>query len=223
VSKLVEQYSGQGATGYDDQRVGTKRFKAEEEAFDKLFALASPKTVLDIPVGTGRWFPAYVHAQVAVLGIDASKDMLQEAGKKLQKLGARGIELTKGDAFDRAFFESLGRRFDLVVCVRFLNWIPSERVATVLANLDAVAENHVLIGVGVLQGSKGSLKRLRAKLTLWSTNIRRKRQGRAQEHVHDPTLIATLTDNLGWKEVERSYIFSRNGRDSYFVLYRRKG
>ena len=220
MSKLVEQYSGQGATGYDDQRVGTKRFKAEEAAFDKLFALAKPRTVLDIPVGTGRWLPAYVRAGVEVVGIDASKDMLQEAGKKLQTLGATGIELVQGDAFDCGFFQSLGRRFDLVVCVRFLNWIPSDKVAAILKNLDDVAENHVLIGVGVLQGRKGSIQRLHAKLTLWSTNMRRKRQGRAQEHVHDPDFIASLTESLGWQEVERSYIFSRNGRDSYFVLYR---
>jgi SAM-dependent methyltransferase len=219
MSDLVKQYSGDRAKSYDDSRVRTKRYQAEEAAFDQLFSLANPRSVFDLPVGTGRWLEFYAERNVRVLGIDASPDMLDEANRKLEALNSESIRLERGDAFDRAFFEGLGERFDLVVCVRFLNWFPAERIEEVVRNLDLVANGKVLIGIGFLRGRPGSFERLRAKLELWSANLRRKAKGKSLEHGHDTGRFRILTDSIGWREVQRIPIFSRNGRDNAFVLF----
>lgn len=219
MNKLVEQYSGSGASEYDEKRVSTKRFQAEEEAFDKYLARCAPKSVFDLPVGTGRWLAKYAAASVEVLGVDASQDMLDEAKRKLAKFDSPKIALEIGDVLDRDYFAKIGRKFDLVICVRLLNWLPSDKAEIALANLDTIADSHILIGVGTLQGKKGTLQRLKAKMALNAKNARRRKRGETLEYVHDPDLIDAAAKRLGWTEIDRTYIFSRNGRDSYFVLY----
>jgi ubiquinone/menaquinone biosynthesis C-methylase UbiE len=223
LSKLVDQYSGQGASRYDEARTKTARFKAEEEAFSQLFQRANPKSVLDMPVGTGRWLPLYAKAQVRVVGIDASDDMLAEARRKVEGPAAERIKLLKADALDESVFRSLGERFDLVVCVRFLNWFSFGHVERVLKNLDLVASKHIVLGIGTWQGRPGSLRRAMAKFKLLAANARNRAKGKAEEHVHDPGQVLALTRKLGLAEVERRFIFSRNGRDSYLVLFEKPG
>ena len=220
--RLVEQYSGSRAKDYDLTRVKSPRYQAEEATFEKLFALAQPASVLDIPVGTGRWLERYAAAGVRALGVDASADMLGEAAEKLARIEGHRIELKQGDAFDRTFFEGLGEKFDLVACVRFLNWIPGDKVATVLANLNVVSGRHVLLGVGTLPGERGSWRRMAARLTVWWINLERRRRRRWLEHVHERSLIERVTVGLGWREVERIQIFSAKGRVNAFVLYEKE-
>lgn len=219
--KLVKQYSGDRAKDYDSTRVGSKRYQAEEEAFDRLWEACQPTSVFDLPVGTGRWLPKYAEKGVRAMGVDASQDMLNEAAKKLDAYPSHRVELVKGDAYDRGFFQSVGERFDLVACVRFLNWIPSEKVPDVVSNLDLVAGRNLLLGLGVWQGEPGSWRRFRAKATVWWVNLERRRRGRWLEHVHERDILDNTLRELGWKEVERLPIFSKKGRDNAFVLYER--
>lgn len=220
--RLVKQYSGERAKDYDSTRVGSKRFEAENRAFDKLWDRCKPSSVFDLPVGTGRWLSKYVKEGVRAVGADASQDMLDRAAEKLEGLDGHQIDLIKGDAFDPAFLERLDTQFDLVACIRFLNWIPSDKVPAVVRNLDTVAGRNLLLGIGVWQGEHGTWKRFTAKLKVWWVNLERRRRGRWPEYVHDPAVLDPTLEELGWKEVERIPIFSKKGRDNCFVLYERK-
>ena len=117
--KLASKYRGSAARGYETARRG-KKWAAEVKTAQELIRdVQSGSKVLDVPVGTGRLIPVLASHDLLVTGLDASADMLVEAKECATQAGAQ-VQLIQGDIRALPFADD---SFQLVTCVRFLNWI----------------------------------------------------------------------------------------------------
>lgn len=140
--RLSQRYRGERADKYDRVREQTAGWAREQQAVESILATLPPNlSVLDIPVGTGRFIELYGRLGLSATGIDVSPDMLARAQIKADESGApivlRQGDIRKIDAPDGAF--------DVVVCVRFLNWIDLEGVRSALRELSRVSSRHLVV------------------------------------------------------------------------------
>jgi ubiquinone/menaquinone biosynthesis C-methylase UbiE len=95
--------------------------------------------VLDVPTGTGRFLKMFtVLGASSIVGIDSSNEMLALARKKK----IRNAVLKQGD------IRNLGdERFDIVVCVRYLDLIDQEAMRTAVREITRVASKAVILTI----------------------------------------------------------------------------
>lgn len=88
IQKLKQAYFGDVAARYDANRAGAK-WRAEQEAvrefLGRIRETLGDYSLVDIPVGTGRFLEFYREFDVAATGLDVSGDMLAEAGFELER------------------------------------------------------------------------------------------------------------------------------------------
>jgi SAM-dependent methyltransferase len=87
-NKPKKSYIGTRARLYEKKRKNKRTWKKEQiiifKFLEKISRIHNKNlTVLDIPVGTGRFFKFYKKLDFLVTGIDISEDMLEQAEKKL--------------------------------------------------------------------------------------------------------------------------------------------
>ncbi len=140
---LSEKYQGEVAASYEARRADDKWHAENQTARELLAMVPTGLKTLDAPVGTGRLIPLLAERRYNVTGLDVSADMLNEARKQADAIGAR-MELVQGDIRHIPFPEE---QFDLVSCLRFLNWIDEKGVREVLSELARVSRSHLLVGV----------------------------------------------------------------------------
>jgi ubiquinone/menaquinone biosynthesis C-methylase UbiE len=110
-------YRAAGAEGYDDHRKDRTVFNWEQEiALRLLEELPAGSTVLDVPVGTGRFIPGYLAQGLKVVGLDSSPDMLAQAARITAETHG-DVTLVEGSATALPFPDA---NFDALVCFRFL-------------------------------------------------------------------------------------------------------
>lgn len=139
------EYQGSEAQGYDDRRTRDAKWQAEDAALAELLAVAAPapSTILDIPVGTGRFIPHYVSGNHTVTGADISQDMLDESRAKLATIDGHHISLDVADITNLTYAD---RSFDVAVCVRLLNLVDADFVTRAVAELSRVS-GRLIIGL----------------------------------------------------------------------------
>jgi ubiquinone/menaquinone biosynthesis C-methylase UbiE len=81
----ARKYTGQVATGYDAKRTDSPKWKAEQSIIEGIIADYAGCTLLDVPVGTGRFIPAYERHGIKWTGVDISTDMLDQSSIKMTK------------------------------------------------------------------------------------------------------------------------------------------
>jgi len=114
------EYRGEAAERYDERRAAREVFQWEAEVIERLLREHTQDThgatVLDAPVGTGRFIPIYLEQGLRVTGLDLSEDMLREAAlHRPEEAGA--LELVKGSTTSLPFPDAT---FDAVISFRFL-------------------------------------------------------------------------------------------------------
>lgn len=110
-------YRAQNAAEYDARRSKREIFRWEQEVIRRLLAPLAPEShVLDVPIGTGRFIPAYLSLGLVVTGLDLSPDMLAEAHRTFEP-DTDPVTLLLGSATDLPFPDA---HFDAVVSFRFL-------------------------------------------------------------------------------------------------------
>ena len=118
-----------------------------ERALVRRFVLRVPhRTVLDIPAGTGKLAPLFKESGSAVTACDISESMLAIGRSVYKAAGHAQVEFRTCDA--EQINSTLGRHFDLAVCLRLLHRVPWEVKERVLAELARVAD-HVVLSAGV--------------------------------------------------------------------------
>lgn len=219
-SNLLRRYTGASARSYEEKRRGTRRFKSEDAAFEELYALVKPARVLDFPVGTGRWLDFYQRKGAKVTGIDLSQDMLDVAAAKLSSTDG-SVRLRHGDMLDSTSFSGIQGEFDLIVSVRFLNWLSETDMKLALTHLCSLQPRHMILGAHVRgeyqrrPGSWLSIKRMRRA-------VRRLFGQRARHFVHDEALILSLLDRAGFTLREKRLIERKAGPPNFFYLFERR-
>lgn len=136
------KYHGEIAKGYDARREDSEKWQAEDRIMREMLAdLPRGTSVLDIPIGTGRFLPLYEELGFSVLGIDISDDMLREASQK----AGEATYLRLGDARD---IDVPDQSYDVVVCIRLMRWLETnETQLNVLSELMRVARKRVIFNV----------------------------------------------------------------------------
>lgn len=152
IEELANKYTGEVARLYEQKRSNSWKWKFEQDAVQELLKQANAKSVLDVPVGTGRFIAHYQSEGLYATGMDISADMLYQARLK------GSIEFIQGDLFAL----NGDRQWDVVVCVRFLNWLQLDEMETALAALRNAAKKFVVISLstskpGSVHGARGTV------------------------------------------------------------------
>lgn len=132
--KVGRRYRGKGATGYDAKRSEKGKWILENEGVETLFPLGV-KTVLDVPVGTGRFQYFYEGRGISATGVDTSPDMLAEAIKKGM------VDLHIGD-IRKMPFEN--KSFDVVVCIRLFAWFEPKEVYGAMKEIARLSDTLIV-------------------------------------------------------------------------------
>jgi len=98
-----------------------KFFANGREVGIQLLELCPGAQVLEIGVGTGLSLPRFTFG-VDITAIDLSQDMLNQAQKRVEMLGLRGVKLVKMDATRLEFPDS---SFDRVYAAYFISTVPN--------------------------------------------------------------------------------------------------
>jgi len=93
-------------------------------------SLPAGAPVLDIPCGTGKYFPMLLAAGMHVTGVDRSRAMLERAREKFPDVALRDGELQDLDT--RA-------AYDAVLCIDAMEYVPPEDWIAVARNLRRAA------------------------------------------------------------------------------------
>lgn len=156
--KISDKYTGDTASKYDSKRTDSKKWENEQDAVELLLRKVSEKnridTVLDIPVGTGRFLHMYDELGLDVVGMDLSEDMLSISEKKSPQNS--DFVFTKGNILKP---DSIEVEPDIVVCIRLLNWFSFSEVSTVLENLQSLDIEYAIVGIRTQPDEKVSFKK----------------------------------------------------------------
>ncbi|MGD9146875.1 MAG: methyltransferase domain-containing protein [Anaerolineae bacterium] len=91
--------------------------------FQRVFAEHEVQSVLDCACGTGRHLLLFHSLGLEVVGSDVSEAMLVQARKNL---AGHGVEVPLHQADYRNLPQTFGRRFDAVVCLAAIGYMPDE-------------------------------------------------------------------------------------------------
>ena len=214
---LSTKYVGTVASEYEGERAGGK-WRAEHEAVEHLLRhVANGARTLDVPVGTGRLIPFAKERGFDAYGLDASPDMLAEARTYAERIGA-SIDLRQGDIRNIDFPDS---HFDLVSCLRFLNWIDASGVEQAARELVRVSRDKLLLGIRYLApfnelGYDGKSLTRRAMRYAGFPRYRAKRWGLV---FHDKAFVDRLFKSLNLRIVEAQHVERRlDGTDYVFYM-----
>ena len=135
------KYHGAVAKGYDAKRVKDEKWVCEQRIIeDMLSDLPPDSTILDCPVGTGRFIPFYQDKGFQILGMDLQEDMLREAARKADPKRARG-ELRIGDVRATGLED---RSVDAAVMCRLSRWLSPDDCQVALRELQRVCRKRII-------------------------------------------------------------------------------
>lgn len=139
--KTAVKYRGEVATGYDAKRTKQEKWRREQEIISKWMMLQPPGiSVLDCPVGTGRFLSLYAAQEFQVTGIDISPDMLAQARAKVPH-GAN-ITLREGSIFDLGDGE-----YEVSLAIRIMNLIERRDMQRALVELQRVTTSEIIFNL----------------------------------------------------------------------------
>lgn len=137
-SSGARKYTGTVATGYDAKRDQSPKWAAEQSIVEG-FIDTFEGTVLDIPVGTGRFIPAYERNKLDWLGVDLSLDMLNEAAAK----ATLRPKLVQGDV--TRLGDIMGpKSVDYAIMCRLTRWLTAEQRKEALGQLQKVTRKAII-------------------------------------------------------------------------------
>lgn len=226
---LSAAYTGITATGYDARRSPTVKWVSEDKTVRELLSVVpAGGTVLDVPVGTGRFLELYRERGLKVAGRDISPDMLRAAGNKLEGLEGLDCSLELADVRN---IPAEDGQYDCVLSIRFLNWVDSSGLEEVLRELRRVSNRHLIVGIRnnvltrdlLLHGPNGArrfvvkhLLRLRRSIRILLGDREAKKPRTIQ---HERAVILQTFNKLGLR-IDSMHLVEhgRDGTDYY--LYR---
>ena len=142
--QLERYYCGTTAENYDRKRVNTRKWQDEQRAVEYfLEELSKQIDVIDIPVGTGRFFCLFAMRKDNVVGVDISSDMLEVARQNPAAAGVK-LKLTLGNIFN---LNLESKSFDCAICIRFLNLVDSVKMIRALSELGRLASSCIIVGI----------------------------------------------------------------------------
>jgi ubiquinone/menaquinone biosynthesis C-methylase UbiE len=201
---LKEKYRGDIARDYEARRRSDLHWKKEDAAAEAMLAMARAEgaaSVLDLPVGTGRFAPLYGKLGMKLTGVDISEDMLKEARAACDRAGLDDAVLKIGDALS---IDLPDKSVDVALCVRLMQHLDYGAFETVVGELQRVARTHILLGIHLVEPERRGFSRLLRALAdnpadtigRLGKGLRRRLSGRA-DRSEAPAAYMTRTDKDG--------------------------
>lgn len=135
-NKTACRYLGRNATLYESKRQRSAKWLGEDLKVKKFLTRdLRGSSILDIPCGTGRFFPFYQSRHFKFIGMDISPDMVGQASQKTTYTDQARI----GNIFDI----DICTVFDVVVCVRFLNLIKANDLKQAFSEMQRVGRRII--------------------------------------------------------------------------------
>jgi len=135
------RYKGDTASKYDKKRAKRKKWKKEINIIKQIaYQLDPQSTIVDIPLGTGRFLQSLQEASHTVYGIDISREMLLQAKSKD---ASQPVDMILGDAVTVPL---KSQSVDYVLCIRLLNWVLPNTAKLILKEFRRVARKGVIVG-----------------------------------------------------------------------------
>lgn len=155
-----DKYYGKRALQYDLDREHQPSWTREYLAVEELLSdVGERASVLDVPAGSGRFFPIYKSKGMRVTAFDISEDMLEVARERAGAESLEEVAFVGGDARKMGFSND---SFDYVVCFRFLQSIVSYRDAQlVIAEIARVCKGFAILHLQICQEQSSMLPAVR--------------------------------------------------------------
>ena len=146
---MGDRYHGNRALEYDEIRSQQEWWHRENQAMRTILSnLEDCHSVLDVPCGSGRFFPLYHDFGMKTTGLDISHSMLKECREK-HKSSSISPSLEQGSATAIPFGDC---SFDLVVSFRFLQSIVSfDDAQKAIREMARVSSKYVVLELDFLQ------------------------------------------------------------------------
>jgi ubiquinone/menaquinone biosynthesis C-methylase UbiE len=146
-------YTVEIASSYEDDRKAEIIWNVEQSYMKNLVDNMSHNcSLLDIPIGTGRFLEFYTEKKLNIFGIDISEAMLAEARNKTS---SDDVNLEIGDVNSLRFCD---RTFDYIICWRLLHLFPNESLKNIITELSRVASDTLYIQAYVKDRSNLSVR-----------------------------------------------------------------
>jgi ubiquinone/menaquinone biosynthesis C-methylase UbiE len=206
--KLSTAYTGGVASSYEARRTGSADWPKEQAAVERFLAgLPAGSSIVDVPVGTGRFLEFYKRFGLKPVGRDISLDMLASAKSKADAL-TLDIDLAKGDIRK---LDIADRGVDTALCVRFVNWVDFAGFETAMKELARVAKTNIIVSVRVWPTPRTFANRIGQAWTAF-------RRRNADLHFHNTEATEALFARIGFPIVAQQNV--RAGKDqTNFVFY----
>ena len=214
-AELSKRYTGSIAENYDSHRTDVDKWQAEQVAVRQLLEkLPAGSSLVDIPVGTGRFIEMYAEFGLKPEGRDVSEDMLAQAAKKVKQYGIT-MPLTLSDITNLNAPDS---SFDCALCVRLLNWLPFEQFRRALEELTRASRKTLIIGVR----NYSSLEELKPFSSLSAfvrtlRQIKRRIRGAGGLVYHEHRQVTETFRALNLSVVDRICIENRADGTDYYI------
>lgn len=138
IDTVSGQYFGAKAWDYNVKNADTAKWKAEYVGISEGLK-GCTGSLLDIPCGTGRFFPIYRECGLQFVGVDISDDMLHQA-----RTDYPWANVEKGDF---RTLELPEKGFDVTVCSQFLKFLPEHELVDAIARLGRATRHRMLISI----------------------------------------------------------------------------
>lgn len=153
------RYFGRAAINYDSIRDSNPKWEKENLQVENALknATSSGESILDIPVGTGRFANIYRNLGLVPTGVDISDDMLKIVATKLDREQENVWKtLIQSDILNLKFS---GNEFNHSLCFRLGNWLSIKELESALLELKRVTSGHIFLGIRTweLKNPKNSL------------------------------------------------------------------
>lgn len=153
MTNAADRYYGDVASNYNAVRETSPRWRKEHELVRDYLSRCRGKTVLDAPVGTGRFVPVYKEFGLRFIGADKSDAMLAVAQQAAREVGYDGGRYVQADALAPYPKDMTS---DVGVCMRFLNWLPRGSAAKAFRHLADVCREQIIVGLTAIDESQFS-------------------------------------------------------------------
>ncbi len=223
MSERSDFYWGGTAESYEAERAGSSIWKREDEIVEALLrgvsSNGSKPTVLDVPVGTGRFVAAVESLGYTALGMDVSQDMLAQAKER----SGDGVRFAIANATALPVRTSA---VDAVLCIRFAHLVDRATLKATLVELGRVLDDGGFVTLGVRVHSiprdgerKGRLRRI-ARRARRSFDFR---FGRAQSHSHSEKRLHKALASADLSVAERWEVTRYGDGSRYYIFKLRPG
>ena len=136
----TRKYVGNVASGYNAKREQSEKWLHENAIIESMLStLPRGTSILDVPVGTGRFFDIYRKFGFVVEGLDVSTDMLKEAEKNIRDDDQ--IVLGEGSVLN---LPCRDKSFDVAIMCRLSRWLQPVDCMVAFRELQRVSKGGVI-------------------------------------------------------------------------------